>query len=95
VGLIAAPLIPVLRMLRAIIFGKKIKAKVYGYLDDDVIINGRPGQVVKLLINAPEDPKFILYQLQNTLRPYKLYSTVDVRACGNDYMICKNKAQRR
>jgi hypothetical protein len=32
--------------------GKRIEATVYGYMDDNLLINERPAQIVKLLINT-------------------------------------------
>jgi len=91
IGIASYPLIAFFRYARAKVFGKKIQAKVYGYLDDDVLINGRPGQIVKLLIDAPEGPRFVLYQLQNTLKPYGIRSTVDVMVYKDDFLICTNR----
>jgi len=71
--------------------GKKIQAAVYGYMDDNVLINNRPAQIVKLLVQTPEGPRFILYQLGNTLKPYGINDNIELLVYRNYFMICKNK----
>ena len=71
--------------------GKMIQATVYGYMDDQVLINGRPAQIVKLLIQTTEGPRFILYQLGNTLKPYGIHDRIDIQVYQNCFLICKNK----
>ena len=46
--------------------GTEIEATVYGYMDDNILLNGSPAQIVKLLVVAKEGPRFILYQLKDT-----------------------------
>jgi len=87
-GMAASTLIPFVRRIRLKMLGRKIQATVYGYLDDDVIIDGRPGQILKLLIKAPGGRRFILFQLKNSSRPYELHSTIDVMVYKDYYMIC-------
>lgn len=59
--------------------GEKIWATVYGYMDDDVIINGKPAQIVKLLVDTKEKGKcFILYQLGSTTKPYGINSQIEL-----------------
>lgn len=71
--------------------GKRIRATVYGYLDDNVMINNQPAQVVKLLVQTPNGPRFILYQLGNTLKPYGINDSIDIMVYQELFMICKNK----
>ena len=71
--------------------GERIRATVYGYMDDHVLINDRPAQIVKLLIQTSAGPRFILYQLGNTLRPYGVNDTVDIMVYGDYFLICKDK----
>lgn len=71
--------------------GKEMTATVYGYMDDNVLINGRPAQIVKLLVQTPNGPRFILYKLGNTLKPYGVNDTLDIMVYENCFMICKNK----
>ena len=71
--------------------GQKIRATVYGYMDDNVLINDHPAQIVKLLVQTANGPRFILYQLGNTLKPYGINDAVDVLVYRNYFMICKNK----
>ena len=71
--------------------GKVIRATVYGYTDDHVLINDRPAQVVKLLVQTQEGPRFVMYQLGNTMKPYGINDTVDIMVYRNYFMIVKNK----
>lgn len=67
-----------------------MQATVYGYMDDNVLINGRPAQIVKLLVQTPRGPRFILYQLGDTLKRYGVNDSVDIMMYENYFMICKN-----
>jgi len=69
--------------------GRTIQAVVYGYMDDNVLINHQAAQIVKLLVQTPSGPRFILYQLGNTLRPYKINDNIDIMVYQNYFMICK------
>ena len=69
--------------------GKRMQATVYGYMDDNVLINNRPAQIVKLLVQTPQGPRFILYQLGDTLKVYGINDTVDILMYQNYFMICK------
>ena len=71
--------------------GETIRATVYGYMDDNVLLNNRPAQVVKLLIQTQNGPRFIMYQLGNTMRPYKINERVDIMVYENYFLICKNR----
>ena len=81
----------VFRYLKVKSRGKAVQATVYGYIDDNVLINDRPAQVVKLLIQTPEGPRFIFYQLGNTLRPYRINDKIDLIVYQNYFMICKTQ----
>ena len=71
--------------------GKVIRATVYGYMDDHVLINDRPAHVVKLLVQTQDGPRFVLYQLGNTVKPYKINDTIDILVYQNYFLICNNK----
>lgn len=71
--------------------GKSIQATVYGYMDDNVMLNNQPAQIAKLLVQTPNGPRFILYQLKSTLKPYGINDKIDVMVYQNYFMICKNK----
>lgn len=58
--------------------GVEIEATVYGYMDDNIILNGIPAQIVKLLINTDEGLRFILYQLGDTKHPFKINSKIKI-----------------
>jgi len=70
--------------------GKIIQATVYGYMDDNVLLNGSPAQIVKLLVPTSSGPRFIFYQLGDTIKRYGINDTVDILVYQNYFMICKN-----
>ena len=72
--------------------GKVIVATVYGYIDDNIYINGSPSQIVKLLVNSNEGPKFILYQLGDIKKPYEINSQIELMVY-KDYFLIKNKKE--
>ncbi len=61
-----------------------------GYMDDNVLINDRPAQIVKLLVQTPEGPRFIMYQLGDTKRPYGVNSRIQLKVYRNYFMIDKD-----
>lgn len=71
--------------------GKRISGIVCGYEDDDVRINGRPAQIVRLLINTPVGKRYIMYKLGNTSQPYAIHSTVSLLAYKNYFKIMDNE----
>ena len=71
--------------------GKIIQATVYGYLDDNVLINNRPAQIVKLLVQTSNGPRFILYSLGSTVKPYGINDNIDVMVYMNYFLITKKK----
>lgn len=79
-----------IRYLKVKKYGTKIRATVYGYMDDNVLINNRPAQIVKLLIRTPDGPRFILYQLGTTLKLYGINDSIEVLMYGNYFLIAKN-----
>ena len=87
VGTCISPLRKYLRYLTVKKRGKVIPAVVYGYLDDDVIINDRPSQIVKLLIETPEGPRFILYQLYSTVKPFMVNAKVELIERKGRYLL--------
>lgn len=70
--------------------GKMIQATVYGYMNDELLINNQPAQIVKLLVQTPNGPRFILYKLGNTLKPYGINDNIDIMVYQNYFMIAKN-----
>lgn len=70
--------------------GKEIEATVYGYMDDKVLLNGRPAQIVKLLVDTNDGLKFILYQLGNIDQPYKVNSKIKLKVYKNYFLIVKD-----
>ena len=70
-------------------YGKVIHATVYGYMDDEVLINGRPAQIVKLLVQTQDGPHFLLYQLGNTLKPYGIHDRIELLVYEHYFLIPK------
>lgn len=67
--------------------GEKIKATVYGYMDDTVAYNGNNGKIVKLLIDTPQGKRFIFLPLEATNKPYQVNSTITVKHYKNFFTI--------
>ena len=71
--------------------GKEIEATVYGYMDDTLLINEMPSQIVKLRIATNDGPRFILYQLIDVNRPYKINSKIKLLVYKDMFMVKENK----
>ncbi len=56
-----------------------VQGIVRGYEDGSIIINGRPVQNVKILVNLPSGPKIALINLSESSRPYVVGSTIGIR----------------
>lgn len=69
--------------------GKEITGTVYGYMDDVVSYNRRPGQVCKILVDTLKGKRFIYYSLQGTNRPYPVNEKVTLRVYKNYFMIVR------
>lgn len=93
IGIVALFLVirTLMRYVKVKMKGKHIQATVYGYMDDELLINNMPAQIVKLLVQTPKGPRFILYQLGNTMKPYGINDNIDIMVYQNYFMICKNK----
>lgn len=83
---------PILRYMSIKKNGQEIEATVYGYMDDNVLLNGRPAQIVKLLVNTNDGEKFILYQLGDIKQPYKINSKIKLKV-HKDIFLIENKKQ--
>lgn len=70
--------------------GKVIEGKVYGYADDNVLLNGQPAQVCKILLHTSHGPRFIMYQLNSTEHPYGINDRIDVKVYKDRFSIVKN-----
>lgn len=82
---------PIVRSLAIKSKGKEVEAIVYGYMDDNLYINGNPAQIVKLLVSTEEGNRFILYQLGDVKRPYEVNSRVKLRVYKDMFKIVKEK----
>jgi hypothetical protein len=83
-------IIPVIRYYLIDANGQEIEAVVYGYLDDKMLFNNMPGQIVKLLIDTSDGKKFILYQLADTTQPYQINSKIKLKVYKNLFHIVKD-----
>ena len=81
----------VIRYLVIKMNGKEIEATVYGYMDDNIYLNDKPAQIVKLLVYTNDGPKFILYQLCDIKQPYKINSRIKLKVYKDIFLILKNK----
>ena len=54
IGVIATiiTLTPIYRYVLLKIKGKKITGTFYGYMDDNIYLNGHPAQIIKILVHA-------------------------------------------
>ncbi len=93
IGAFVIAIRPIIRYIKLNRHGKRIEAVVYGYADDNVLMNGRPAQVVKLLVESPVGKRFIMYQLGSTEQPYGINTTVGVIVYRNMFMIEKKKEE--
>lgn len=72
-------------------FGKEINATVFGYMDDVILVNGFPTQIVKLLVTTNDGPKFILYQLGDSIQPFKINSKIKLKVYKDIFLIVNKK----
>ena len=82
---------PIIRYLLLKMKGKQIQGTVYGYVDDNVLLNGIPAQTAKILVQSPDGPRFIMYQMGRTDHPYGINSKIDLYVYNNYFMIDKKK----
>lgn len=92
IGIVALVIVitNIIRYLKIKNKGKEIEATVYGYMDDNILINNNPSQIVKLLVNTNDGPKFILYQLGDIKQPYKVNSKIKLKVYKNIFFIVKD-----
>ena len=70
--------------------GKEIEGTVYGYANDVISYNDTPGQVCKLLVNSSNGPRFIMYQLKGTGKPYAINTKIPLKVYKDRFMILDN-----
>jgi hypothetical protein len=56
-------------------------------MDDNLIINGSPAQIVKIKVDTQEEPRFILYQTGDTKQPYAINGTIKLKVYKNIFRI--------
>ncbi len=71
--------------------GTCIQATVYGYVNDRVMTNGMPNRMVKLLIQTPRGPRYIMYHLKNVQQPYEVNTQIELLAYKNYFLIDNSK----
>ena len=71
--------------------GKEIEATVYGYTDDNMMINASYAQIIKLLVTMDGEKRFIFYQLKDTKKPYKINSKIKILFYKDIFMIKEDK----
>lgn len=93
IGLVAfiIGITPVIRYFTIKNSGRDIEATVYGYMDDNILLNGVPAQIVKLLVSTNEGPKFILYQLGDIKQPFKVNGKIHLRVYKDLFLITNKK----
>ena len=74
-------------------FGVVRQGTVYGYMDDTTAYNGVNGQVVKVLVQTNDGPKFIMLPLETTVMKYKVNSHVDVKLYKDYAVIIEQKVK--
>lgn len=82
---------PIIRHLSLKKHGIEIEGTVYGYMDDNILLNGTPAQIVKILIDTPKGKRFILYQLGDIKKPYELNSKIKLLVYKDYFKIIDKK----
>ena len=75
------------RYLKVKKYGTDTFATVYGYMQGGVYINGVPTYQIKLLVDTDDGPKFILYNLMQTIKPYGVNTKIKIRMYKNLFLI--------
>ncbi len=70
---------------------KEITGTVYGYMDDAINYNHRPGQICKILVDTRKGKKFIFYSILGTNKPYPVNSKLRLKVYQNYFMVLENK----
>lgn len=71
--------------------GDKISGIVRGYEDSIVLLNGKPIQCVRILVNEMTDPKILVLNTGKNRREYPLGKVVKLRGYNNNFVIEKEK----
>lgn len=93
IGAFIVMLRPIIAYIRVKTRGKKVTGTVYGYLDDNVVLNGLPAQVVKILVYTKKGPRFLLYQLGRADQPYGVGSKVTLEVYNDTFLISKDSSE--
>jgi len=93
IGATVVMLRPIIAFIWLKIHGIKITGTVYGYLDDNVILNGLPAQIVKILVHTRKGPRFLLYQLGQTGQPYGVGKKINLLVYKDLFLITKDSAE--
>ncbi len=90
IGAFVVMMRPIISFVKVMANGKKISGTVYGYMDDNVLLNGEPAQVVKILVRTKKGPRFLLYQLGRTDHPYGINKRINLRVYKDYFLITKD-----
>ena len=82
---------PIISYMKVKSCGKEIEGTVYGYINDNMYLNGEPAQVAKILVDTNDGPKFIMYQLGNIHQPYKINSKIKLKVYKSNFLILKEE----
>ena len=91
VGAFAFMITPFIRLFKINRYGKEIEGTVHSYTNDNVTINGIPGQVVRILVETDEGPRYLKYQLGSTDHPYKIGSKIRLKVYKDIFRIIEKK----
>ena len=93
IGLIATVIAirPIIRYFVLKNRGKQIKATVCGYINDNVLLNGHPAQVVKLIADTTAGKRYLMYQLGRADHPYGINTELDLLVYKDYFLIIRKK----
>ena len=87
IGSLIAFLLPFIRKIQVKLFGKEIEGEVHSYINDSLRINGVPAQVLRVLIETDEGPRYIKYELGTTQQPFKVNEKIKLRVYKDMFYI--------
>ena len=91
VGAFVFMMLPFIRLIKINMYGKEIEGTVHSYIDDNVSINNAPGQVVRILVETDDGPRYLKYQLGSTDHPYKIGSKIRLKVYKDIFRIIEKK----
>lgn len=64
-------------------------------MNEEVLRNNQPAQIVKLRVETSDGPRFVLYKLGSTVKPYGINDEIGLMVYEDCFMICKNRESVR